>query len=168
MDLRLRPLVLSAVQAMDHPYFEMFKQVGHDRLAAPPPVMTKEDFSWESEKTLTKANLRQILYEEIGQYHLRCKLGHRNLNRLEFGHTIGLPILRAMELHRYHPEMLLGAGAGGSRFAPTASNDLRQQFSALSRGDDPHRGSRSTSMPAEQVTISRCVLCDFASATSIL
>jgi hypothetical protein len=98
---------------MEQPYFEMFKQVGHDRLTPPPPVMTKADFSWESEKTLTKANLRQILYDEIAMYH---------------------------------PEQV--DGTSQSHFAPTASNEVREQFSALERGEDPARGS--TSMPAEQ------------------
>lgn len=104
---------------MDHPYFEMFKQVGHDRLAAPPPVMTKEDFKWESEKTLTKQHLRQILYDEIAMYHPEVEGGGA-----------------------------AGCGDGGSRFAPTASNEVHDQFSALERGDNPARGS--TSMPAEQ------------------
>jgi len=65
----------SAAEAMDHPYFEMFKNVGHDRLAVPPPVMTKDDFCWETEKTLTKQALREILYKEIAMYHPQAEEG---------------------------------------------------------------------------------------------
>ena len=101
----------SAAEAMNHPYFEMFKNVGHDRLVVPPPEMTKADFSWESEKSLTKQQLREILYQEIAKYHP------------ESGHH--------------------------ARFAPTASNEVREQISALERGDKPARAT-STSMPAEQ------------------
>ena len=104
----------SAAEAMNHPYFEMFKNVGHDRLAVPPPVMTKADFSWESEKSLTKQQLREILYQEIAKYH---------------------PERESEEHH--------------ARFAPTASNEVREQISALERGDKPARAT-STSMPAEQ------------------
>ena len=109
-------LRLNAAEAMNHPYFEMFKNVGHDRLAVPPPVMTKADFSWESEKTLTKQHLREILYQEIAQYHPERESEERS------GAT--------------------------TRFAPTASNEVREQISALERGDKPSRAS--TSMPAEQ------------------
>lgn len=101
----------SAAEAMNHPYFEMFKNVGHDRLVVPPPEMTKADFSWESEKSLTKQQLREILYQEIA---------------------------------KYHPE-----SGQLARFAPTASNEVREQISALERGDKPVRAT-STSMPAEQ------------------
>ncbi len=102
----------SAAEAMNHPYFEMFRNVGHDRLAVPPPEMTKADFSWESEKSLTKQQLREILYQEIAKYHPESAEQH-------------------------------------ARFAPTASNEVREQISALERGDKPTRAT-STSMPAEQ------------------
>jgi hypothetical protein len=102
----------SAAEAMNHPYFEMFRNVGHDRLAVPPPEMTKADFSWESEKSLTKQQLREILYQEIAKYHPESAEQH-------------------------------------ARFAPTASNEVREQISALERGDKPARAT-STSMPAEQ------------------
>jgi hypothetical protein len=54
---------------MTHPYFEMFQDVGHDRLAVPPPVMTKAEFEWESEKQLSAEDLREILYQEIAMHH---------------------------------------------------------------------------------------------------
>ena len=65
--------------------------------------MTREDFTWESEKQLTTEQLREILYQEIRMYHpeldststpasyasTACEEVRSQFNALERGDEVG-------------------------------------------------------------------------------
>ena len=61
---------ISAKRAVRHPYFAAFQGAIKNKTPAPPaPTMMREEFLWENEKNLTKAELRAVLYDEILHFH---------------------------------------------------------------------------------------------------
>ena len=60
---------ITAAEAVRHPFFAAFQSAVSNAPKAPPPRMMREEFLWEDEKQLSKAELRAVLYDEILRFH---------------------------------------------------------------------------------------------------
>eukprot|EP01052_Picozoa_sp_SAG31_P014184 SAG31_NODE_872_length_11329_cov_3.968655_12_plen_237_part_00 len=138
---------------MAHPYFEMFQDVGHDRLAGPPPVMTRADFTWESEKQLTTEQLRDILFQEIQMYHpeldangaggsyasTACEEVRGQFSALERGDlptrtAMSLPAEQTAPLYAQAQRMHAASGADGRAVDMAADSPLADRSGGIASG----------------------------------
>jgi len=62
---------MTAQEAMHHPYFAKFAELTaeRERMAEHVPELAAQEFAWESDKSLSRERLREILFEEMALYH---------------------------------------------------------------------------------------------------